>query len=182
MTLRTGNSRNSESRRGRAFTLIELMLVMTMLVAVIAVTMPSLSNFFRGRSLDSEARRFLSLTRYGQERAVSEGVPMMLWIDAANGTYGLQEEPGYTENDPKAVSLTLGKDLQIAVVQSTHSQQTGRSLTAIRFLPDGSVSESSPLSIQIRQSENDSVWIGESRNGLSYEIQDQNTALQNARR
>ena len=126
MTLPTGNSRNKESHCGRAFTLIELMLVMTMLVAVIAVTMPSLSNFFRGRSLDSEARRFLSLTRYGQERAVSEGLPMTLWIDTANGTYGLQEEPGYNENDPKAVSFGLGKDLQIAVVNSARAQQTGR--------------------------------------------------------
>ena len=182
MTLPTGNSRNKESHCGRAFTLIELMLVMTMLVAVIAVTMPSLSNFFRGRSLDSEARRFLSLTRYGQERAVSEGLPMTLWIDTANGTYGLREEPGYNENDPKAVSFGLGKDLQIAVVNSARAQQTGRSLTAIRFLPDGSVSETSPLSVQIRQSEDDSAWIGKSRNGLSYEIQNQNTALQNARR
>ena len=113
---------------------------------------------------------------------MSEGVPMTLWIDTANGTYGLQEEPGYNENDPKAVSFGLGKDLQIAVVNSARAQQTGRSPTAIRFLPDGSVSETSPLSVQIRQSENDSAWIGKSRNGLSYEIQNQNTALQNARR
>src|SRR5207249_2115896 len=56
-----------------AFTLIELILVMALLAIVLAVSAPALSTFFQGRTLDSEVRRFLSLTRYGQSRAVSEG-------------------------------------------------------------------------------------------------------------
>src|SRR5437763_11469882 len=64
----------------RAFTLIELILVMALMSIVIALIAPSLSNFFRSRTLDSEARRFVSLTRYVQSRAVSEGIPMMVWI------------------------------------------------------------------------------------------------------
>src|SRR6184192_239420 len=67
-----------------AFTLIELILVMTILTIAISVTAPALANFFRGRSLDSEARRLLALTRQGQSRAVSEGLPMELWIDASH--------------------------------------------------------------------------------------------------
>jgi type II secretion system protein H len=62
----------------RAFTLIELILVMTILLVVMAVAFPSLRGFFRGRNLDSEARRILALTRYGQSRAVAEGVPVVL--------------------------------------------------------------------------------------------------------
>src|SRR5262245_41504309 len=72
------------------FTLIELILVMALLAIAIGVTFPTLRGFFRGRVLDSEARRLLSLTRYGQSRAVSEGVPMVLWIDARQKTYGLE--------------------------------------------------------------------------------------------
>jgi len=45
----------------QAFTLIELMLVMAILLIVLAVSFPSLRGFFRGRNLDNEARRFLSL-------------------------------------------------------------------------------------------------------------------------
>src|SRR3954453_22495301 len=78
-----------------AFTLIELILVMTILTIAISVTAPALANFFRGRSLDSEARRLLALTRQGQSRAISEGVPMQLWVDAAHGGYGLEAEPSY---------------------------------------------------------------------------------------
>src|SRR5262245_30883815 len=51
-----------------AFTLIELILVMAMLLIVLGVAFPSLKGFFQGRNIDSEARRFLSLTRYGQSR------------------------------------------------------------------------------------------------------------------
>ena len=86
-----------------AITLIELTLVMALLLIVFGVALPSLKGFFRGRSLDSEARRFLSLTRYGQSRAVSEGVPMILWMRPRQGTYGLEQEPGYSEVDRKAV-------------------------------------------------------------------------------
>src|SRR5262249_9004612 len=38
------------------FTLIELILVMALLTVAVSVTAPALSNFFRGRALDSEAR------------------------------------------------------------------------------------------------------------------------------
>src|SRR5207253_10956500 len=42
------------------FTLIELILVMTILTIAVSLTAPALANFFRGRTLDSEARRLLA--------------------------------------------------------------------------------------------------------------------------
>src|SRR6188474_2898745 len=103
MTLPTGSKTNAESRPRAAFTLIELILVMAMLLIVLGVAFPSLKGFFQGRNIDSEARRFLSLTRYGQSRAISEGIPMILWIDAPRKAYGLQVQTGYTESNSKAV-------------------------------------------------------------------------------
>src|SRR5262245_45532100 len=113
MTLRTGNyrTRSDNGRQLAAFTLVELILVMAILMIVLGVACPSLLDFFCGRNLDSEARRFLSLTRYGQSRAVSEGVPMLLWVSPRDGMYGLQTQPGYTDTDPKAVEFNLDKDL-----------------------------------------------------------------------
>ena len=117
MTLRTGSRRNDrpEAARRDAFTLIELILVMAMLLIVLGVAFPSLKRFFRGRNLDSEARRFLSLTHYGQSRAVSEGLPMVLWIDARRAAYGLQVQAGYTDSDMKAVEFAVGDDLRLRV-------------------------------------------------------------------
>jgi type II secretion system protein H len=171
-----------------AFTLIELILVMALLVIVIGVAMPSLKGFFQGRNLDSEARRFLSLTRYGQSRAVSEGVPMVLWMDPKQRTYGLQEESAYTEVDNKAVNFELGKDLDIEVadvpVQSGvlgQTQPAGRNLPMIRFLPDGFISEISPQSVLLReQNSGELVRIAQDRSRLNYAIQ--TNMWRNARR
>src|SRR5216110_2868057 len=91
MTLRTGKHRNANHTQATGFTLIELILVMAIMLVVLAVASPALSNFFRGRTLDSEARKILSMTRYGQERAVSEGIPVVFWMDVKRGIYGLRQ-------------------------------------------------------------------------------------------
>ena len=185
MTLPIGNRGND---RAWAFTLIELILVMAMLAIVISVALPSLKSFFRGRNLDSEARRFLSLTRYGQSRAVSEGVPMVLWIDARQKTYGLQTQTGYADTDTNAVQFTLDKDLQVealtpqvaSLTQSnmwTQSERPVGSLPMIRFQPDGFISETSPDQIVFRQGLDDPIWIAESANRLKYEIQASHTPM-----
>src|ERR1035441_3262771 len=106
-----------QARHG--FTLIELILVMALLTVVISLTAPRLSRFFHGRTLDSEARRLLALTRSGQSRAVSEGIPMDLWVDTEQGRFGLEAEPSYDTTDPKAVNFTLDGGLQLQVVNKT---------------------------------------------------------------
>jgi type II secretion system protein H len=165
-------------RRMAAFTLVELILVMAMLAIVLAVAAPSLSNFFRGRTLDSEARRFVSLTRYGQSRAVSDGVPMLLWIDTRQRAYGLEEQSGYSDMDLKAVELGLGKDLTIEATDipaqtggARPEQGANRNVPTIRFLPDGFMSETSPRSVALRDRNGETIWVNQSRNRLSYEIQ-----------
>lgn len=177
-------SRRAAGGAGRGgFTLIELILVMALLSIVISLAGPSLARFFRGRGLDAEARRFVALTRYGQSRAVSEGVPMVLWIDAEQGAYGLIAETGYLEEDDKARQFTVDRNLQLEVqlplsgTRSTSWRQTAqvaRNLPAIRFTPDGFISETSPQYLAIRQTregEEEEVWIGPSRNRLNYELQ-----------
>jgi Tfp pilus assembly protein FimT len=159
---------------------MELILVMAMLVIVLSVAAPSLGRFFRGRSLDSEARRFVALTRYGQSRAVSEGIPMVLWIDPRQGAYGLEAEASYTETDSRAVEFSFGDNLEVEVelpANRTRSSQRNRparlaaEAAEIRFAPDGFISENSPERILMRQGDAGEIWIGQSRNQLYYEIQ-----------
>src|SRR5947208_1518318 len=164
----------------QAFTLIELILVMALLSIVLAISAPALSNFFRGRNLDSEARRFVSLTRYAQSRAVSEGVPMLLWIDIRQGAYGLQQEPGYAQVDTKAVDFVLGKDLRIAVAdvpilagqmrQTRPAAQANPNVPRLRFQPDGFIDQINAQTVIIRENSGESLWITQSRNRLNYEI------------
>ena len=174
----------------RGFTLIELILVMTVLTIAVSITAPALANFFRGRTLDSEARRLLALTREGQSRAVSEGLPMDLWLDAQQGAYGLEAESSYEENDRKAVDFNLDRDMQLEVANlnplsgvmsgignstsatgASKSRSIHSALPHIGFLPDGSLSESSPQKLRLTGRDGISIWVALSRNRLNYEIQ-----------
>jgi Tfp pilus assembly protein FimT len=153
---------------------------MALLVIVIGVAFPSLRNFFRGRTLDSEARRFLSLTRYGQSRAVSEGIPMVLWIDARQHTYGLEAERGYLDEDTRAVEYELDENIEIEAsappvvaqwMERSRRVLPANSLPAIRFSPDGFVGETSPEAVFFRQGDDQQLWIAQGASRLTYEIQ-----------
>jgi prepilin-type N-terminal cleavage/methylation domain-containing protein len=174
-----------------AFTLIELILVMAILVMMVSITAPTLSHFFRGRTLNSEARRVLALTRSGQSRAVSEGLPMDLWVDAEQGTFGLEAEPSYETSDSKAVDFTLDGGLRlelkpvVAAATTMNTLNPGQrastasvprvnlvhaNLPTIRFLPDGSISETSPQELRLTDRDGASLWVRQSRDRVNYEI------------
>ena len=154
----------------RAFTLIELILVMTLLVIMASFMAPALANFFHGRALDSEARQLLALAHAGQARAVSEGMPMLLWVDVKQNAYGLQEETPPQGGDPKAEAFTLDTGLQISVKSDANTPLTTGNLPAIRFLPDGSIDENSPQTLCVTDASGSALWLVESRNRMSYDV------------
>ena len=164
--------------RRAAFTLIELVLVLALLVVITSLAAPAMANFIRGRALDSEARRLFALTHAAQSRAVSEGVPMLLWVDEKNGAYGLTAEMSTKTTtdqtgDPKAENLTLDSTLQIAVLNlGLNAPTTFNNLPAIHFLPDGTVDEESPQTVQLTDSAGVARWLVESPNHTGYEVSD----------
>jgi len=178
-----GLKNNGKPRRSRAaFTLIELILVMTIMLVIVSMVFPSLKGFFRGRNLDNEALRFLALTRFGQSRAVNEGLPVELWVNQRTGTYGLEAVSGYTETKNKTMPMTykLDPSLQIVLpvattvmVHSNYWSQTKAitgTLTKIRFQPDGFISDASPKNIYLRQGTESQIWIAEAPSHLEYDI------------
>jgi prepilin-type N-terminal cleavage/methylation domain-containing protein len=179
----------------RAFTLIEMILVMALLAIVVSVSLPTLKNFFKGRDLDSEARRFLSLTHYAASRAVSEGMPMDLYVDTQQRLYGLRIRTGYVESDSKAVEYKLPEELSFEVQAPPTTKASGEDNQAeapdatpsdilaqngpvklLRFTPDGYISDRSPASVLLRQraapgtAQEDVVAITLSATRLNYEI------------
>jgi type II secretion system protein H len=166
----------TESRRScrYGFTLIELILVLTLLAIAASLITPALSKFMRGRALDSEARRLLSLTRAAQSRAVSEGTPTLLWINAAQGAYGVERESTSKQNDPKALEFSVDGNVQVAVVNSASGGTTLRNLPAIRFSPDGTIDENSPQTLRLNDTTGATVWLVQTRNRMGYEIRSTN--------
>lgn len=169
MTLETGN--NKPPARC-AFTLIELVLVMALLVVAVSIVAPRMQDFVRGRALDNEARRMMALMHAGQSRAVSEGMPVVLWLDEKQSTCGLEQETPPKDGDPKAEEVTISEYVQVAPLNSGSQAMTKfNNLPAVRFLPDGSVDENSPQSWQLTEG-NDTLWLNELQNHTGYEISD----------
>jgi prepilin-type N-terminal cleavage/methylation domain-containing protein len=184
--MNAGSKRNGASRS--AFTLIELIIVMTLLVVVISVSAPSLAGFFRGRAVDAEARRMLSLTRLGQSRAAAEGVPKVLWVDIAEKKYGLEEDSSFTENDTRAVEYDVDGNVTVelgasdsvrsaftanTLFGSLQSSSKHASLPQIRFQPDGTIDDVSRETFRLMDQEGGSLWLTISSNRMNYEIQSQ---------
>src|SRR5271170_18854 len=75
-TATTFQTFNDPSGHRRAFTLIELIFVLALLVIITSIAVPRMSGFIRGRALDSESRQLMALMHEAQSRAASEGMPM----------------------------------------------------------------------------------------------------------
>ncbi len=116
---------------------------------------------------------------------------MDLWVDASQGTFGLEAEPTFDTSDPKAMEFTVDSGLKIEVVDkavvapanntmnrflratiaSTPRVKLARSgLPTIRFLADGSIGENSPQMLRLTSTDGGSLWLAQSQDALSYEI------------
>jgi type II secretion system protein H len=169
MTSATGQTSGKPSCR-RGFTLIELILVLTLLAVAASLIAPRFSGFVRGRALDSEARRLLSLTRAAQSRAISEGMPMLLWVNAAQGAYGVEQEATAAHTDPRALEFSVDGHVQVTVMNLASGATMLRNVPAMRFLPDGTIDETSPTMLRLNDSTGAALWLIQARNRMSYEI------------
>jgi len=177
MTMKTRNQNAYQSGNAKAlprgFTLIELILVLSLLVIVTSLTAPAMSRFMRGRALDTEARRLFSLMHMAQSRAVSEGAPIMLWVDEKSGTYGMAAETSGQNGDSKAENLTIDSTLAISVVNTTTGVATlFNNLPAIRYQPDGTIDENSPQTFKLVDSDGFARFFTETKLRTGYDLTD----------
>jgi type II secretion system protein H len=164
-------------RASSGFTLIELILVMALLVVAVSFITPNLSGFFRGRMMQSEARQIIALTHNGQSRAVSGGVPVILWFDADQNQYGVEEQPGYNDKDPKAEEFKVNENLKIEIPSDdtiaqpeADSTNPHMQLPHITFMPDGTIADGSPRTIKIVDNNGPTLSVTQSRDRNQYEI------------
>ncbi len=152
---------------------------MVLLLIVASMVAPRMSSFFHGRALSGEARRLLSLINYAQSRAVAEGVPVLLWVDATRATYGIEVQGGFTGASDRSQSFaaepTLTLETAVSADQPVSEQEDEQfglvgNLPAIRFNPDGFFDEASVQKIVIRQGDEGALEIVPTPNRLGYEI------------
>lgn len=179
---RTSSRGSARCRLGQgAFTLIELIFVMVLLAIGSAMVAPSMASFYRGRMLSSEAKRVLALVHYGQSRAIAEGVPVLLWINAKDSTYGLRVTSAELEGGGHATSFTADATVTLdtpsmdtPALSEQDDERLGLTdgLPVIRFTPDGFYDESSVRKIILRQgnSNENALEVVQTANRLGYEI------------
>jgi Tfp pilus assembly protein FimT len=162
--------------------LIELILIIAILAITTALVVPRMADFFRGRTLDSESRQLLALMRHGQSRAVSDGIPVVLWLNDQESKYGLEQEPGYREEDAEALEFELDSSLRFEVSSdnpfrvSTGIEAPNKfaGMPHIRFLPDGTTAESSPRQVQLINDDGSRITLRFSEQRNQYELQSGN--------
>jgi type II secretion system protein H len=172
MILATGQ--RSRGLRRCAFTLIELILVLALLVVAVSMVAPRMSSFVRGRALDSEARRLAAVMHAGKARAVSEGMTMVLWVDEKQNRYGLEQETPLGDADSRAENFMTDPNVNLAVLNAGAAASTlFKDLPAIRFLADGMVDEGSPRALKLQDSGGGSLWLVTAQDRTGYEIRNQ---------
>ena len=139
LTSSTAQLRRDRARhplaRLRAFTLLELILVMTILVLVVSMLAPSLRGFGIGRSNDNTARQLVSLAKYARTQAISEGRRYRLNFDTQSNAFWLTAE----ENGAfKAPNSDLGRRIDApdgVLIQTDLTQQPDG--VFVEFRPTG---------------------------------------------
>ena len=155
--------------RQRGFTLIELIFVMALLAGVMAVAAPQLSRFVQGRDLTEESRRFLALTRYARSEAVSQGIPMELWIEPRENRYGLRPLIALGDMRRSNISYTLAGGVEFSIEESAFDEEGQPS---IRFWPDGDIDEGSLDAVQLLDRSGFSFNIVQADYGTGYRLEE----------
>jgi prepilin-type N-terminal cleavage/methylation domain-containing protein len=87
-------------RRRRAYTLLELVMVLAILCLVAGLAVPSLRGFAQGREGADGAQQLVALCRRARTQAITEATTYRLNVDPAAGTYWLTAWRGGTFVDP----------------------------------------------------------------------------------
>ena len=84
----------------RAFTLIELVLVMMVMALLLAAAAPSLSGWGRGRRLDNAADGLLAATRYARSQALATSAAHRVEIDPESGAWLVSRQQATADYAP----------------------------------------------------------------------------------
>jgi prepilin-type N-terminal cleavage/methylation domain-containing protein len=121
---------------GRGFTLLELVVVMVVLCAALAMVAPSLRGFLRGTSIGDTADQIVALTRWARSQAVADAMTYRWSHDSSARAHGLSRLEGQT-------FVPLGQEMGRAFflpdgLELTLDLTAGLATQGIGFYPDGS--------------------------------------------
>ena len=112
----------------KAFTLVEVILVMLVLGVIAALAVPNFGSSYKNLQLNQAVDQFAYLMRYAQSRAIAKGDVVRLEIDLSAGSYWLTEKENPIQGRyGKHKRLSLGFKVE---VDEGH---------VVDFYPDGQI-------------------------------------------
>ena len=126
--IKTRVPRGRRSGRRRGFTLLELLVVLTIAAGIAVLAMPQLSKAIAVFELKSGARQLASALQAARGRAIARDGEVAVIVDVQKRVY---RTTGLTEVRPLSADLSL-------TLETASSDVLNEQVGAIRFFPDGS--------------------------------------------
>ena len=149
------------------FTLVELIIVMGLLALAAGIAAPMMARSLRGRNINEEAQRFIALTEYGRDEAVSQGVPMTVWIDPVGQRFGVEPKEGFEGDTARSREFALNPDVFIKADRIVNS---GGLSIAAEYAPDGAPSTANVEALSLEDRFGNVVNITRTSDLWAYEI------------
>ncbi len=160
-------SKSDSTQLAPGFTLVELVVVMALLAIVAALSAPAMSRSIRARNLNGEAARFVAATEYARDEAVSQGLPMTVWIDPATQHFGIAPRAGYEGVESRDREFAVNTDIHFELESATAG---GELVQAVEFSPDGTPTTTSLESLRVVDRFENEVTVARTKDGWSYEV------------
>ena len=159
-----GQNRLRLARVCAAFTLLELVLVLSILAILLVAVAPALSGFAVGRRPGQAATEFLALTRLAHSNAIARGMTYRILIDPAHGRWWLaNDESGTSPAEGEMGHVFLTPD----GVQLSTNAPAVNGLPTLQFTPDGQIT---PAVVTFRGPKN-AVQVACADSAAGYQIQ-----------
>jgi type II secretion system protein H len=159
----TGLHRNSSG-----FTLIELIVVMTLLTVVLSIAAPRLGGFLSGRDVREEARRMLSLTRYARAEAAERGERMQVYFDTLQSRYGIRSDESNLDDSTPAVEFTCQEGFTL---EAAEEDLDADGVAVIVFWPDGTIEPDSAERVELWEKDRFAMALVRLDAGLDYVLE-----------
>lgn len=132
-------------QHSKAFTLLELVLVLLVIAIIAGMVAPRLMGFARGRDTENAALQIMSMLRYARGQAVADSAVYTFNMDTKNGTYWVAVETGPEDqivSTPVENSLGNQRSLPEGITMSftpgdTTQKTNNQTAEVIHFYEDG---------------------------------------------